>query len=109
PDYVDARVERIDTAWEYEDWVPTAAGEALLRNNQPVLAYIAGAEPAFTSKDHNYFPGDMVEKQLVVINNSREKIGFTGSWELSLRALLEDGTHAMQHLETGKQARIPLR
>ncbi len=70
-DYVDDRYEQIDLAYRANDWVPTAAGTALLRNNQPVLAYLAGKPDAFTSKDHNFLPGETVEKQIIVINNSR--------------------------------------
>ena len=31
----------------------------------------AASRPHFTSKDHNFLPGETVEKQLIVINNSR--------------------------------------
>ena len=48
-----------------------AGGKALIRNNMPLLAYIGGKPEAFTSKDHNFFPGETVDKQLIVINNSR--------------------------------------
>jgi hypothetical protein len=109
PDYIDSRFEQIDTAWEYEDWIPTAAGKALLRNNQPVLAYIGGPEGEFTAKDHNYFPGETVEKQLVVINNSRETIGFVGSWKLSLPTPQTGVTRSGHHMGTGEQWRDPMR
>lgn len=53
PDYIDQRYERMDLAFERTDWIATPAAEALLRNNRPLLAYIAGKRGAFTSKDHN--------------------------------------------------------
>ena len=53
----------MDMAFERSDWIPTADGQAILRNNQPLLAYIAGKPAAFTSKDHNFYPGETVEKQ----------------------------------------------
>ncbi|HEX4792138.1 MAG TPA: glycoside hydrolase family 2 TIM barrel-domain containing protein, partial [Humisphaera sp.] len=56
-DYIDSQFESVVTAFDYEDWNPTAAGLAVLRNNMPVLAYIAGGGASFTSKDHNYLPG----------------------------------------------------
>ena len=49
-------------------WTTTASGtigsrprpaQALLRNNRPLLAYIAGKPEPFTSKDHNFRPGEM--------------------------------------------------
>ena len=49
---------------------PRLAAEATDRNNMPLLAYIGGKPAAFTSKDHNFLPGETVEKQLIVINNS---------------------------------------
>ena len=71
PDYVDQRYERVDLAFERSDWLPTVAAEALVDANRPVLVYIAGKPARFTSKDHNVHAGETVEKQLIVINNSR--------------------------------------
>ncbi len=78
-DYLGEQMERMDLAYERSDWLPTADGQALLRNNMPLLAYIAGKPDAFTSKDHNFYPGETVGKQLVVINNSRETSPATAS------------------------------
>lgn len=107
PDYLDGRVERIDTAFDEADWIPTAAGRALLRNNQPVLAYIAGTSSAITEKGHHFRPGEAVEKQLVLINNSRRPVRFSCEWSLGL----PDPVHGKQEaaVETGQQAPIPLR
>ena len=38
--------------------------KAILRNDQPLLGYIAGKIIRFTSKDHNFQPGHTIEKQL---------------------------------------------
>ena len=84
PDYIDQRYERMDMAFERSDWVPTAAAQALLRNNRPLLAYIGGKPASFTSKDHNFRPGETVEKQLIVINNSRETVTCDCEWSLGL-------------------------
>ena len=47
------RYETMDTAYERSDWVPTPAAQALIRNNMPLLAYIArqagSASPARTT------------------------------------------------------------
>ena len=50
---------------------PTSIGRSFLRWNQPLLAYIGGGPGRFTSKDHVFVPGDRVEKQLVIVNDSR--------------------------------------
>src|SRR5207245_3934618 len=82
PDYVQPRSGQIGLDLAREDWVPTAAAQALLRNNRPLLAYIAGKPGSVTSKDHNFFPGDVVEKQLIVINNSRQTVSYEYDWSL---------------------------
>ena len=84
PDFIDRQYERIDTAYEHADWIPTEAGEALLRNNQPLLAYIAGNRNHFTSKNHNYVAGQTIDKQIVIINNSRKTIRADCVWSLRL-------------------------
>ncbi len=107
PDYIEDRYERMDLAYERSDWIPTAAGQALIRNNKPVLAYIAGKPAAFTSKDHNFCPGERVEKQIIVINNSRETVTCDCEWSLGLpRAVV--GAKKVT-LPTGEQERVPLR
>jgi hypothetical protein len=93
--------------FERSDWVPTAAAQALMRNNMPLLAYIAGRPANFTSKDHNFLPGQAVEKQLVVINNSRESATCRCQWSLRLPRPVT-GSKKLS-VRTGEQERIPLR
>ncbi len=83
------------------------APAALLRNNMPLLAYIGGKPGAFTSKDHNFLPGQTVAKQLIVINNSRETVTCDCQWSLGLPNALT-GAKAIT-LPTGQQERIPLK
>jgi hypothetical protein len=91
PDYIDDQPERMDLAYERSDWAPTADGLALLRNNGPLLAYIAGKPDKFTSKDHNYYPGETIEKQLIILNNSRKTVTCDCEWALERR---DDGAGA---------------
>jgi hypothetical protein len=97
----------MDLAFERSDWVATLAAQALIRNNRPLLTYIAGQPARFTSKDHNFLPGEMVEKQIIVINNSRVTVSCDCSWSLSLPQPIGGGEKVA--VETGQQARIPLR
>jgi hypothetical protein len=106
PDYLGEQYERMDMAFERSDWTPTADGQAIVRNNQPLLAYIAGKPTAFTSKDHNFYPGEKVEKQLVVINNSRETV--TGAIAYSVGSSRAEGIDLKPSVPTGEQVRIPL-
>ncbi len=107
PDYIEDRYERMDLAFERADWVPTVAAEALIRNNRPLLATIAGTPGAFTSQDHNYTPGETVEKQLIVINNSRETVTCDCEWSFRLPQAVAGSRKVT--VPTGRQERIPLR
>ncbi|MGC9316521.1 MAG: glycoside hydrolase family 2 TIM barrel-domain containing protein, partial [Armatimonadota bacterium] len=107
PDFIERRYERIDTAYEVEDWIPTKAAQAFLRHNQPVLAYIGGGPERFTSKDHNFNPGETVHKQIIAINSSREAVTCECSWSLALPEPVS-GTERVS-VPPGDQARVPLR
>ena len=107
PDYSDQRYERMDLAYARSDWIATPAAEALLRNNQPLLAYLGGKPDRFTSKDHVFFPGETVEKQLIVINDSRQTVTCEGDWSFGLPAVIA-GSKQLS-VKAGEQVRIPLR
>jgi hypothetical protein len=107
PDYVAPRQGQMSLDLERADWVPMAAGRALVRNNRPLLAYLAGKADRFTGKDHNYLPGEPVEKQLVVINNSREAVSCEWTWSAALpRPTGGSGTVSVR---AGEQERLPVR
>jgi len=106
PDYIEQRYERVDLAFDRSDWIPTAAAQALIRNNRPLLAYIAGKPGAFTGKDHIFFAGEVVEKQLIVVNNSRETVTCDCSWSLGLPESIA-GRQSVT-VPTGQQERIEL-
>ncbi len=106
-DYIDQRYERIDLAFGRGDWVATPAAQAIIRNNRPLLAYIAGKPARFTSQDHDFYPGETLEKQLIVINNSRETVTADCSWSLTLPQAMEGQQKVT--VAAGQQERIPLR
>jgi len=107
PDYKEERYERMDLAYERSDWIPTAGAQALIRNNRPLLTYIGGKPACFTSKDHLFVGGETVEKQLIVINNSRVPVSCDCSWSLALTQPIAGKSKVT--VETGQQARIPMR
>jgi hypothetical protein len=107
PDYIEQRYERMDLAYEASDWIATAGAKALIRNNRPLLAYIGGKSGSFTSKDHNFLAGETIEKQIIVINNSRLPVSCECSWSLALPEPIEG--HSETAVETGQQTRIPIR
>ena len=105
-DFIERRYERIDTAYELSDWIPTESARAFIRNNQPLLAYIGGKPTRFTSKAHNFHVGETVEKQVIIINNSRETVTCDCAWLLGLPQPVSGSKKVS--LETGEQVRIPL-
>jgi hypothetical protein len=107
PDYIEGRYERVDLAFERSDWEPTEGGRAFLRNNGPLLAYIAGRPGRSTGKDHIFRPGEAVEKQIVVINDSRETAACACRWSLGLPEPLAGSEEVS--VPTGELARVRLR
>src|SRR5262249_18493803 len=107
PDYVAPRQGWMSVDGEPSDWVPTAAARALVRNNMPLLAYVGGRPGNFTSKDHNFLAGETIEKQIVVINNSRETGAARCEWSLGLPR--PDTGRKEVSVRTGDQERVPLR
>jgi beta-galactosidase/beta-glucuronidase len=104
PVYRDEDEARARLAYHPADYQPTAAAEALVRNNMPLLAYIAGKRAAFTSKDHNFLPGETVEKQIIVINETRVAVAAACEW--SFRSAKAAASVTVQ---PGDQQRVPLR
>jgi len=130
PDFIDRTYARFDLAYERSDWVASPTAQSLMRNNMPLLAWIAGKPEHFTVKDHTFYPGETVEKQLIVINNSRVPVTGEASWSFTgsagapagksnrapakrpespggAPALPVQGTHRLE-IRTGDQARVPL-
>jgi len=107
PDFLQfTRDGGFDTARERSDWIPTAAAEALYRNNMPLLAYIAGKPSHFTTKEHNYLPGATVEKQIIVLNDSRIPVDCDCTWTLNLPQPAQGGKKVA--VPAGRQERFPV-
>jgi hypothetical protein len=107
PDYVERRRGWMSVDGGRSDWVPTLAAQALLRNNRPLLAYVAGKPANVTSKDHTFLAGETVEKQLIIVNDSRETVACECAWSLHLPQ--SAGGSKTVSVRTGDQERIPLR
>jgi beta-galactosidase len=57
-------------------------GRAILQNNSPTLAWIAGSKEAFTAKDHSFTVGQRLQKQVVLINDTRSRQEFSFDWQV---------------------------
>jgi len=107
PHYLREDEARAQLAFRPSEMKPTLAAQALYRNNMALLAYIGGKPAAFTSQDHNFLPGEAVEKQIIVINNSRRTVTADCEWSLRLPQPAAGGRKIT--LPTGQQERIPLK
>ncbi|MCX7967126.1 MAG: carbohydrate binding domain-containing protein [Armatimonadetes bacterium] len=63
---------------------PLPGGKAFLEVNADTLAWIAGPKGAFTSKDWHFFGGEKVQKQIVLINDSRFEQPFEAFWAVEV-------------------------
>ena len=106
PDIVNQQRERMDMGYEMSDWEATVAAKAITDNHGPLTAYIGGKAEAFTDKSHNFLQGQSFEKQLIIINNSREKIQCDCNWVLNLSQPITG--RLTINLSTGMQERILL-
>ncbi len=106
PDCREGRYERMDLAFGRDEWVSSAAADALIRVNGPVLAYIGGRAGAFTEQGHSFLPGETVEKELIVVNNSRRPLQCAGKWRFGLPRVVTGEFEVS--VATGEQARVGL-
>ena len=106
PDYIDRTYARFDLAYERSNWVATPTAQSLIRNNLPLLSWIAGKPEHFTSRDHTVYPGEAFEKQLIVINNSRVTVDGELNW--SGLDHKKSGSKKLV-IPTGEQVRVPVR
>jgi len=106
PDFIDHTYARFDLAYERSDWMASPTAQSLVRNNLPLLAWIAGKPEHFTTKDHTFYPGETVQKQLIVINNSRLTVTGDASWTCDIRPAVKGSKRVV--IPTGDQVRVPL-
>ena len=106
PDFIDHTYARFDLAYQRSDWVASPTAQSLFRNNLPLLAWIAGKPEHFTTKDHTFYPGETVEKQLIVINNSRLNVTGDALWSADLGPKVGGAKQVV--IPTGDQARVPV-
>lgn len=108
PDFLQNEAGIMDfalTTLPREDWELTPRGKEFMRWNKRIVAYIAGKASRFTAKDHNCSPGETIEKQLIVLNDSRRETAFSYSCEFDGK----DVAHGSGKVPPGEQVRIPFR
>ena len=91
--------------WLYErkqdEFEPEVIGNAFMKWNQPVIAWIAGNASHFTETAGNFNIGDQVAKQIAVVNDSREPVTIKYSWNVEGLSLQGEGSITVDVGSTG--------
>ena len=82
PDSIHAGSQYIYDRGPTDDFEATSLGKTFLRWNRPLLGYIGGGPDRFTDKAHVLVPGETVQKQLVVLNDTRRSRSCKYEWHL---------------------------
>lgn len=86
----------------------TLAGKALLENNNETLAWIAGSPKAFIAKEHNFVAGKPIEKQVVLLNDTRAACPYSCTWEISVGGNRIDGGTQEGTIAVGETLFLPI-
>lgn len=62
----------------------TASGKALIENQRPAIAWIAGKAGAFTDKSHHFYGGEKIAKQIAILNDTRHDAKYEFAWRVEL-------------------------
>lgn len=85
------------------------SAHAIMANNGPTLAWLAGPREAFTAKDHSFRAGSKVEKQVVLLNDTRAAQDFAFEWKATVAGVeLARGAEAGK-IETAGTLMFPVR
>ncbi len=98
PDVAIGGDDYLTSRYPEEDWEPSCVGQTFLRCNQPLLAYLGGKAEDFTEEGHNFHPGERVQKQAIVVNDSRHAVDCPYRWSLEGVA---EGRGTMRGIEPG--------
>ena len=82
--------------------------DALKEINYPTLAWIAGKPEAYTAKDHNFNSGQKVQKQIVLINDTRQPQDFTARWTITVNGQATDQGELRGTLAISEIRKLPI-
>jgi len=108
-DYTPSATKEQLYAFRPEGTVIHPSGQAIIDNNGPTLAWISGSGKAFTAKDHHYAAGAAVEKQAVLINDSRQRLPYACIIRVISSGVEWFRQEESGELETGTTHFIPFR
>lgn len=73
---------KLDEVWQPLFTRRTLAFDAIRDGFDPLLVYIGGPPGKVTSKEHAYFAGERVVKQMVLANDTTEDVKVQATWRL---------------------------
>ncbi|MGO9209503.1 MAG: hypothetical protein ACLP2H_05240 [Terriglobales bacterium] len=82
--------------------------DALKEVNGPTLAWIAGRAGDYTAKDHHFSPGQKIEKQIVLINDTRQPQRFNAAWAATVGGKEVDEREVQGSLAVSEIRFIPI-
>lgn len=83
-------------------------GQAILQNNSSTLAWIAGSAAAFVAKDHNFTAGQKLQKQVVLINDTRSNQAFSVEWQVVVNGQQIAKGEKIGSIETSQTLFLPI-
>jgi len=82
--------------------------EALLENNGPTLAWIAGESGDWVAKDRSYWQEETLKKQVVLINDMRQSQEFSVQWEVKIEGAIAATGHQEGQIDSAKTLFFPI-
>jgi beta-galactosidase len=82
--------------------------DALKEINGPTLAWIAGSADAYTAKDHHFNSGWKIDKQIVLLNDTRQPQDFTATWTATVDGREMDKGRMQGSLAVSETRFIPI-
>ncbi len=86
----------------------TPAGQAFKGVMTDTLAYIAGRPGQFSEKSHSFYPGQVVRKQVVLINDSRQPCRYRVSWRGQAGSETVGSRQLSGELAVGEIRKLPI-
>ncbi|HUU99171.1 MAG TPA: hypothetical protein VM487_25850, partial [Phycisphaerae bacterium] len=76
---------------------------------QPMLVFIGGRGERFTERDHTFFPGETVEKQIIAIWDEGWPIEIVAKWQAQVGSRWSVEDTVRMKLEPGEIRKVPIR
>lgn len=99
----------LDLPDDRDYYEPTLRGELYPRLIAPLFAYIAGPAQRWYTVEHAFYPGEDIDKTVIILNDTRTRQAFTLTWTATDQNgnTLAQG-HDQATIAPAEQARLPI-